>query len=185
MGLNKNLELVSEWLETAGKPRKTKAQYPNDNDFLLWFSLAIEETLEAVESNDAEVYEKCMQILEQKLKEAKANSDENRKKDFGLFKDALIDKAIVDFNAVHFAGLNCEYDELFSLVSDSNFSKFCETEREAIMSVELYEKGIHPYGKGRVIDADYKKQNGKFIIFDSLNAKLLKSINFKEPELNN
>ncbi len=67
-------------------------------------------------------------------------------------------------------------------VEMSNYSKFCETELEATTTVNSYREGSHPSKPGQSIDCTYEKTpEGYYILFDS-NGKIMKSINYSEPE---
>ena len=68
----------------------------------------------------------------------------------------------------------------FKQVLKSNYSKFTTDENIAIQSVEAYKNGTHPTKLGQNIDSYYKKVGDYYVIFKS-NHKILKSINYKEP----
>lgn len=65
------------------------------------------------------------------------------------------------------------------IVNESNFSKGCKTEKEAKETVDAYKKDkmgkFHP-------NATYRKSQGLFIVYDKLTLKILKNINWKEPD---
>jgi hypothetical protein len=179
--LSDNFKSVFDWLQIAGV-EKGNGSYPDSSVFKRWFQMALEENWEAVESNDAVVYDECLGILEAFLSKAKDKRAEDRVKSLPKLKDAIIDSAIVNFNLVYFIGIK-DYNALFNKVMDSNFSKFCDTEEEALLSTYAYEKGTHPQALGRVIYADYREVGDLFVLFDTSNGKLLKSLKFKEPKL--
>lgn len=99
------------------------------------------------------------------------------KKDLSTLVDGIVDLQWVHANMILMAGLQDRYDEFFQKVADSNFSKFCKTEDEARKSVEFYKTE-------RNIEAHYEKVGEYFILLRNSDGKILKSVNWKEPEIN-
>lgn len=88
--------------------------------------------------------------------------------------DAVGDLYFVVTQMAMVCGLNPE--ELVQKVYDSNMSKLCKTGDEAIQTVSHYlQKGIKTY---------IEPKDEYFVIKRSEDGKVLKSINFKEPEWN-
>lgn len=89
-------------------------------------------------------------------------------------KDALGDLDVVVNNAAVF--FEVDMDKISDKIYQSNMSKICETEEEAELTVKKYlEQGI----------STFKAPNkfGKWCVYNSETLKLLKSINFKPPRL--
>ncbi len=64
----------------------------------------------------------------------------------------------------------------------SNMSKFCKSKEEAIETEEAYRNGTHPNKMG-VHMATYHEQVGElYVVKRSSDSKVMKSINFKEPD---
>lgn len=90
--------------------------------------------------------------------------------------DALCDIQYVLSGAVLEFGLGEKFKELFEEVQRSNMSKACETEEEAIATVEHYtnERNTPCY---------YKKADGKFLVYRTEDNKTLKSIRYSPADL--
>jgi hypothetical protein len=66
-------------------------------------------------------------------------------------------------------------EEAFNRVHVSNMSKFCKTEQEAIDTVASYkEKGTDTY---------YNQVNELYVVYRTLDNKVLKSINYSKVDL--
>ena len=107
------------------------------------------------------------------LNEAIAN------KDITETMDALADILVVTLGA--FDALGIDGDKVFNEVHNSNMSKICTTEDEAIESVEWYKKNkkdIYP-------DPAYRLSSTKqgYVVYNKTSGKVLKNINWKEPDL--
>ncbi|UII31001.1 nucleoside triphosphate pyrophosphohydrolase family protein [Fulvivirga ulvae] len=97
-------------------------------------------------------------------------------KDIVEIADALCDIQYVLSGAVLEFGLGEKFKELFDEVQRSNMSKACDTEEEAIATVEYYktEKDTACY---------YEKIDGKYLVFRSSDNKTIKSINYSPADL--
>lgn len=70
-------------------------------------------------------------------------------------------------------------------VFQSNMSKICKTEEEAIQTVNAYRDGLHPDKLGQFIDTYYEKiKDDSFVVKRYSDGKVLKSINFRNPDFN-
>jgi len=94
--------------------------------------------------------------------------------------DALCDILYVVHGMGVSTGLNLDIG--MDLVNASNRSKFCETEQEAIDSVEWYKQNeSHRYDS----PAFRKSSDDRFyIVYNQSTGKILKSINWKEVDFN-
>jgi hypothetical protein len=75
-----------------------------------------------------------------------------------------------------------EQKRYYNAVQKSNFSKYCKTEKEAIDTVNAYANGIHPAKLGKKIETGYYFSGEYYIVYRISDGKILKSINFKEPQ---
>lgn len=73
-------------------------------------------------------------------------------------------------------------DHVMSAGFTSNMSKFCRTEEEAIETINAYRDGVHPNKMGEMIETYYEKVGDLYVIRRLSDDKVLKSINFKEPD---
>ncbi len=90
--------------------------------------------------------------------------------------DALCDIQYVLSGAVLEFGLGDKFRELFEEVQRSNMSKACQSEGEALETVQYYhdKKGT---------DAYYEKQDGKYLVYRKGDNKTLKSVNYSPADL--
>jgi hypothetical protein len=77
-------------------------------------------------------------------------------------------------------GLNI--NDLMRCVFISNMSKFCKTEEEAIATCKAYSDGTHPDKLGISINCYYQKKGDLYIIYRYDDDKVLKSVNFIQPD---
>jgi predicted HAD superfamily Cof-like phosphohydrolase len=91
--------------------------------------------------------------------------------DFTEVVDALGDMLYVLHGFGHTIGVNM--DKAFALIHESNMSKLCKTEQDAIDTVEWYKSRSDKAGSS----PDYRKtKDGKaWLVFDSVSGKVLKS----------
>ena len=98
-------------------------------------------------------------------------------KDFGEARDAIADMLYVVYGAADAFGINADSD--FNDVHQSNMSKLCNSEEEAIATVnsytEKFTKGESPYDSPTY----YKLENqDKWVVKNKSTGKALKSINY-------
>lgn len=72
-----------------------------------------------------------------------------------------------------------DLDKAFEIVHDSNMSKLCITEDEAIDTVEHYKKNDTRYDSPQ-----YRKSEGYWVIYNESTGKILKSINYIPAKFN-
>ena len=177
-------KLISEWLDLSGNKHDNVPVFPENKKFQLALSLVLEELLEAAEAG---TYEQTYEFFNNVRRTIDKHMDKlltSPKKESGSvdeLRDACADLRVVMGNLIHFAGLRDKFDEDFKEVMDSNFSKYCKTEDEAKESVRLYSKGTHPAKMGEKIETYYEKVGEYFIIKNKETNKILKSVNFREP----
>lgn len=142
------IQLIKHWREVFGLPNRTVPKLAKSEELILALNLIYEEAGE----------------LETAIDDESLND----------IADAVGDLYFVVTQMAMVCGLNPE--ELVKKVYDSNMSKLCKTEDEAIQTVSAYlQKGIETY---------IEQKGEYFIIKRREDGKVLKSINFKEPEWN-
>jgi predicted HAD superfamily Cof-like phosphohydrolase len=151
-----SFQLIKDWRTSFGLPVRTELTMPSQEELKLALDLIKEEHLELKVA--------CAQRL----------ASEENCLPFNEVADAIGDLYFVVTQLACVMGFNP--DELIQKVYDSNMSKLCETEEEANLTIDWYDKN-------KAIKA-YKNQleNGKFVIRNSETNKVLKGLNFKEPD---
>lgn len=120
--------------------------------------------------------ERCglrVSLIAEELKELEEAIAE---KDLIEIADALCDIQYVLSGAVLEFGLGNKFAELFNEVQRSNMSKACETEEEAIATVEHYKNN-------KETDSYYVKKGDKFMVYRKGDDKTLKSVNYSPADL--
>lgn len=97
-------------------------------------------------------------------------------KDIVEVADALCDIQYVLSGAILEFGLGDKFKALFEEVQRSNMSKACESEEEAMATVEHYLKkdGTECY---------YKEVGGKWLVYRKSDNKTIKSVNYSPADL--
>ena len=91
--------------------------------------------------------------------------------------DALCDITYVSLgNGVMLHGLKDKIWPAYQEVQDSNMSKSCSTEEEALQTVTLR-------AKEQGEPCHYEKVNSRFVVYRSRDKKVMKSINYFRPNL--
>jgi predicted HAD superfamily Cof-like phosphohydrolase len=108
------------------------------------------------------------------LEEVQELKDAINQKDFQETLDALADIQYVVLGAYTAIGING--DQAFDIVHNSNMSKLCKTEQEAIQSVEIYKNEIPQ----RYNSPAYRKSDDNFhwVVFNKSTMKILKSCKY-------
>ncbi len=90
--------------------------------------------------------------------------------------DSLGDLMVVLCGSILEFGMGDKFNEIFENIHNSNMSKACNTQQEALMTLSHYKKkdGTEGY---------YKEINGKWIVYRTSDDKVLKSINYSPAEL--
>jgi predicted HAD superfamily Cof-like phosphohydrolase len=89
--------------------------------------------------------------------------------------DALCDLQYVLSGAILEFGLADQFKALFEEVQRSNMSKACQSEEEAKVTVEHYER--------QGVQCFYKEDGGKFLVYRKSDMKTLKSIKYSPADL--
>jgi predicted HAD superfamily Cof-like phosphohydrolase len=128
-----------------------------------------------------QLFEEQKQLVDLRLKlikeEVSELEDAIKNKDIIEVADALSDILYVVYGAGHALGINL--DNTFKLVHESNMTKACSTEQEAIDTVEHIKK------EGRYKNPAYKQSADKkyWIVYDADTGKILKSKYYKPVNL--
>jgi predicted HAD superfamily Cof-like phosphohydrolase len=119
---------------------------------------------------------RCALRVELIAEELKELEEAIQDKDLVEVADALCDIQYVLSGAILEFGLGDKFKALFDEVQRSNMSKACNTEEEAIATVEFYknEKDTECY---------YKEEDGKFLVYRTADDKTIKSINYSPADL--
>jgi predicted HAD superfamily Cof-like phosphohydrolase len=114
-------------------------------------------------------------LMQEELNEIKQGIENN---DINEIADGLCDLMYVLAGSIHEFGLGNKFEELFKEVQRSNMSKACNTEQEAIDTVNYYLQRDNTV-------AEYKHKGDKWIVYRKSDNKLLKSINYSSANLDN
>jgi NTP pyrophosphatase (non-canonical NTP hydrolase) len=130
------------------------------------FSLPVRKTPQLVNLDEQNL---CLSLIDEELNELR---DAFKSNNLVEVADACGDLLFVVMQAINVSGLDA--NKLISIIYESNMSKSCKTEEEAIATQEKYmkEKGVETF-------IDFKEL---FFVKRKTDGKLLKSINFKEPQ---
>ena len=97
------------------------------------------------------------------------------------FKDAIVDSIWMILNLAAMGGLTSEeIEEYAKKVQESNDSKFCTNEADAVQCVFLYGMGQHPDKMLQSIDTFFKKiTENRYVILRKSDNKIMKSHLYK------
>ncbi len=112
-------------------------------------------------------------LLAEELKELEEAIED---KDIVEIADALCDLQYVISGAILEFGLGEKFESLFNEVQRSNMSKACDTEDEAIATVEHYREH-------RNTECYYEQKEGKWLVYRKGDNKTIKSINYSPADL--
>ena len=126
--------------------------------------------------NDNSKTKLALELIHEELDELHVGVINN---DNDEIKDAVGDLIWVLSNLLYFKGITIEdFKDYFKLIEESNYSKFCSNEEDAIKTIELYKSGNHPDKLGVIIDCYYEKIDDYYIIKRN-DGKVLKSYLYK------
>jgi predicted HAD superfamily Cof-like phosphohydrolase len=104
--------------------------------------------------------------------EVKEFEDSIKDKNFTESIDALCDILYVVYGA--FTAFGVDADKAFEIVQQSNMSKLCKDEEEAIKTVEFYKQDSRYDSPSYRLSDDGKN----YVVFNESTKKILKSINY-------
>lgn len=149
-----NFEKVGQFHETFGHPKRDKLQ-------------------KNLLTEDPEQVQFRLNLIHEEVRElVTAVKDKNLTEVI----DGLTDILYVVYGMGHVFGI--DLDRAFQATHDSNMSKLCKSEQEAIDSVEYYKKA--PAYK---LDVSYRPAvDSGYVIYDKATGKILKSKYFTRPD---
>ncbi len=168
--------LVGKWIQTV-KTVNTEPHMPSKDEAILSLRVTLEELFEQAEAFGPDFLSEFADIAilaAQKQKE-KATSGQPLNTGMIALRDAIADTFVTACNMPTYAGLLGTTESDFNEVMRSNFTKFCTTESDAILSVEKYSKD------GR--ETSFKKVGEYYVILDTNTGKILKWIHYEDPQL--
>lgn len=115
--------------------------------------------------------ERCklrIDLLQEELDELKDAIENN---DIVEVADACGDLMVILCGTILEFGLSHKFNKIFEDIHISNMSKACNSEQEAINTIKFYKD------KDGTI-AHYVKDNNKWLVYRSIDNKILKSINY-------
>jgi predicted HAD superfamily Cof-like phosphohydrolase len=164
------LNSVREFHETFSHPVKSEPTVPSER-LALRMSLIFEELSEFAEA--AGKIGTFSEIIKTYLEKNDGVKDTNEADIVGMG-DALVDLDYVWSGTVLECGMGDIYCDMLHEVHGSNMSKACDTEIEAVASVEHYKtKGIH---------STYRKVGAKYVLYRE-DGKILKRPGYREADL--
>jgi len=97
--------------------------------------------------------------------------------------DAVIDANIFLANISYAYSLSPNILSRYAnAIHESNLTKFCKSEAEAIETVQAYKSGTHPNKPGTKLEAAFRVGNDNWIVYNVADNKILKSINFEDTQ---
>ena len=120
--------------------------------------------------------ERCnlrINLMQEELNEIKEAIENN---DFVEISDGLCDLMYVLVGSILEFGLKDKFNELFNEVQRSNMSKACTSQQEALATLSHYKQKDGTEGR-------YEEVNGKYIVYRSVDNKVLKSVGYSPASL--
>ena len=153
----------------------SKSNFEKVKEFNQTFGMISNNQLQPdVLTNNPDLVKLRLALITEEVQELQDAIKDN---DFIEVRDAIADILYVVYGMADAFGINADDD--FNLVHTSNMSKVCNTEEEAINTVEDYkkrfERGETPYDTPYY---EYKEDIGKWIVKNKSTGKTLKSINY-------
>ena len=125
--------------------------------------------------NDEQFINTRMELIREEMRELE---EAVKNKDMTETIDALTDILYVTLGMGF--SLDIDLDKSFTIVHKSNMSKMCDTEEQAIKTVEWYKTNDSRYDS----PAYRKNKSGKYIVYNESTRKILKSIDYKPAVFN-
>jgi len=98
--------------------------------------------------------------------------------------DALSDILYVVYGAGASFGINL--DQTFQMVHDSNMSKTCSTEEEAVATVQWYYENREDFNRknpGQApIDPQFRRNGSVYVVYNGTTGKVLKSKSYRKVD---
>lgn len=90
--------------------------------------------------------------------------------------DAIGDLIFVCFGSILEFGMGDKFDKIFENIHNSNMSKACDSQKDALATLSHYKQKDGTEGV-------YKEENGKWLVYRKEDNKVLKSINYSPANL--
>ncbi len=178
--LTVNLGTTHEWLSVVREPDSSNEQLKKN------LSLVFEEFVETVHACDFETIRYFIDRFKAASIElflSEKSIDTDSKVDIKELRDGVADILVTLANVTYDQGLEPGKD--YNAVMESNWSKFCMTEEEAIKTVQAYAKGTHPDKLGSQIECVYQKAtllSKDMWVVRRKDGKIMKSLYYKQPQ---
>lgn len=171
-----NEQLVAKWLHTA-KDIEQSAHMPTKEQAILALRVVLEELFESAEACGADILSTFSDVVAEsaKVQKIKAHSGKPLNEWIVALRDAIADTFVTACNLPVYSGLIAFSENDFNEVMRSNFTKFCENESDAQLSLEKYQK------EWREVIAE--KKGDYFVILDASTRKILKGIHYEDPKI--
>jgi hypothetical protein len=168
--------LVGKWIQTV-KVIDTTPHMPSPDEALLSLRVTLEELFEQAEAFGADFLSEFSDIVISAAHKQKEKSENPDKLNVGMIalRDAIADTFVTACNMPTYAGLLDTTELDFNEVMRSNFTKFCTTESDAILSVEKYTKEWR--------ETSFKQVGEYYVILDANTGKILKWVHYEDPNL--
>ena len=165
-------EITTSTITTTTTTYKAKTNFEDVCDFNAQFGV---KKLETPCLDDEAFIESKMALIREEMSELE---EAVKNKDLVETIDALTDILYVVLGMGY--GINVNLDEAFKIVHESNMSKMCLTEEEAIQTVAWYK-----INQPRYTTPTYRVNSaGNYVVYDEATRKILKSIYYKPADLN-
>ena len=157
---------------------KSKTNFTDIKEFHSCFGLLIKDKpYHEIFEQDKKTVKLRIDLIEEELNELK---EAIKNRDMVEIGDALADILYVTYGAG--ASFGIDLDKAYKLVHESNMSKLCKSEKEAIETVEWYK-----VNKLDIYDSpSYRKckfDEKYWVVFNESSGKILKSINYSAVDL--
>ncbi len=167
--MNKTLKSVQQFHEVFNHPVGEKPRTINSERGVLRLNLILEELGELAIALGLQIEYKT--LLSEKLNKSYITMDISKIEQL----DAYADLQYVLNGAILESGMQNIFDEAFALVHESNMTKVCITEEQAVSTVKWYtEQGIECY---------YELVDKYFIVYRTEDNKILKAVSYKPVNL--
>ena len=153
----------------------SQTNFDKIKEFHAAFGLQLSETHDHSVLDNEKLLKLRVDLIAEEFKELQ---DAIHQKDFTEVRDAIGDILYVTYGAAASFGINADHD--YDIIHQSNMTKLCKTEQEAIDTVSWY-KEQYDLDKTSYDTPDYRKSDDDihWVVFNKSSGKILKSIHYK------
>lgn len=174
---------VKDFMKMANQPTPKQAKIPSSDRVLLRLGLILEELTELAQASGKQALLDYRGLLLSTIndidKKNIISKGIDEKGDIVECLDAFVDiRYVVDGSVIEY-GLDEVHGAAFEEVHNSNMSKACKNEDEALETV-----GHYAINKGEQSYYKYDTEKDVYLVLRRKDDKLLKSINYKPANLN-